>query len=62
MNTKSPKFLKPHEGLTATQRKSLGLEKVPPRERQAGEAMGSLVMRKKAKTPEEALAESVGTE
>jgi hypothetical protein len=39
MSNPNPKYLKPHDGLTATQRKSLGLEKVPPRERQAGEAM-----------------------
>lgn len=36
---KNPKFLKPHVELTATQRKSLGLEKVPPRVRLEGEAM-----------------------
>ena len=34
----NPKFLKPHENLTATQRKSLGLHKTPPRERHPDEA------------------------
>ena len=34
----NPKFLKPHDNLTATQRKSLGLHKTPPRERHPGEA------------------------
>jgi len=34
----NPKFLKPHENLTATQRKSLGLPKTPPRERHPDEA------------------------
>jgi len=39
MSNPNPKYLKPHDGLTATQRKSLGLEKAPPRIRQPGEAM-----------------------
>ena len=34
----NPKFLKPHDSLTATQRKSLGLPKTPPRERHPDEA------------------------
>jgi len=34
----NPKFLKPQDGLTATQRKSLGLPKTPPRERLPEEA------------------------
>lgn len=34
----NPKFLKPHDNLTATQRKSLGLHKTPPRERHPDEA------------------------
>ena len=34
----NPKFLKPQESLTATQRKSLGLQKAPPRERHPDEA------------------------
>lgn len=34
----NPKFLKPHDELTATQRKSLGLPKTPPRERHPDEA------------------------
>lgn len=34
----NPRFLVPSEGLTATQRKSLGLQKVPPRPRLPGEA------------------------
>ena len=34
----NPKFLKPHDDLTATQRKSLGLHKTPPRERHPDEA------------------------
>ena len=34
----NPKFLKPHDDLTATQRKSLGLHKTPPRPRLPGEA------------------------
>ena len=34
----NPKFLKPHDNLTATQRKSLGLPKTPPRERHPDEA------------------------
>ena len=36
--SKSPRYLQPHNELTATQRKSLGLAKVPPRVRAAGEA------------------------
>lgn len=40
---KNPKYLKPHDGLTATQRKSLGLEKVPPRVREPGEATSILI-------------------
>lgn len=39
----NPKYLKPHDGLTATQRKSLGLEKVPPRVREPGEATSIIV-------------------
>lgn len=39
MSNQSPKFLKPQDGLTETQRKKLGLEKVPPRVRMEGEAM-----------------------
>jgi len=38
MSNPNPKYLKPHAGLTDTQRKSLGLERVPPRIRQPGEA------------------------
>ena len=38
MSNKSPKFLKPHNELTYTQRKSLGLPKVAPRNREPGEA------------------------
>ena len=34
----NPKFLKPHDNLTATQRKSLGLPKTPPRPRLPDEA------------------------
>ena len=34
----NPKFPNPHEGLTDTQRRSLGLKKVPPRERHPDEA------------------------
>lgn len=34
----NPKFLKPSDELTATQRKSLGLKKTPPRERRPDEA------------------------
>lgn len=34
----NPKFLEPHDGLTETQRKSLGLHKVTPRERHPDEA------------------------
>ena len=34
----NPKFLKPHGDLTATKRKSLGLQRVPPRPRLPGEA------------------------
>lgn len=34
----NPSFLKPQDGLTATQRKSLGLQKVPPRKRLPDEA------------------------
>lgn len=34
----NPKFLKPSDELTATQRKSLGLQKVPPRQRDPDEA------------------------
>jgi hypothetical protein len=39
MSNPNPRFLKPHDGLTDTQRKSLGLEKVPARVRKPGEAM-----------------------
>ena len=35
---KNPKFLKPHDDLTATQRKSLGLPKTPPRDKHPDEA------------------------
>ena len=34
----NPKYLKPHNGLTATQRKRLALEKSPPRQRLPTEA------------------------
>lgn len=40
---KSPKYLQPQTGLTATQRKSLGLEKVAPRERAPGEATSVVI-------------------
>jgi len=43
MSNPSPKFLKPHDGLTATQRKSCGLEKVAPRVRLDGEAMPRMI-------------------
>ena len=38
MSNPNPRYLKPHDGLTETQRKSLGLQKVPPRHRAPGEA------------------------
>jgi hypothetical protein len=40
---KNPKYLKPQEGLSATQRKSLGLEKTAPRQRMPGEAMPTTI-------------------
>lgn len=43
MSNPNPKFLRPKDGLTATQRKSCGLEKVPPRVRQEGEATTRMV-------------------
>ena len=43
MSNPNPKILKPKEGLTDTQRKSCGLEKVPPRVRQEGEATPRMI-------------------
>jgi hypothetical protein len=43
MKPKNPTYLKPMEGLTPTQRKSLGLEKVAPRQRHPGEATSIVI-------------------
>lgn len=43
MSNPNPRYLKPHDGLTDTQRKSLGLQKVPQRKRLPGEATSKTV-------------------
>ena len=48
---KSPKYLQPHNELTATQRKSLGLEKSPPRERAPGEATSIAICNSTVREP-----------
>ena len=43
MKEKTPKYLKPKDVLTFTQRKSCGLQKVPPRVREEGEATPRMI-------------------
>ena len=43
MSNPNPRYLKPHDGLTDTQRKLLGLQKAPPRQRTPGEATSKTV-------------------
>jgi hypothetical protein len=51
MTAKNPKYLKPMEGLTATQRKSLGLPCTPPRVRHPDEATSVVICNASTKEP-----------
>lgn len=51
MTSKNPKHLMPHNELTATQRKSLGLPRTPPRERHPDEATSVMVCNSMTKGP-----------
>lgn len=58
----NPTFLKPRDELTATQRKSLGLKRTPPRERHPDEAQPRIHVNATKRVGEDGSNSYLGTE